>query len=85
MPTSQCSAQTPAQAHPSAPARPAQTDPDSAPSQASSLLAAARLLLPQFEKGAAIDQACVREAMESAFSGSDTSGTWIWKGSVANL
>lgn len=75
----QCPAQTSAQVHPSAPARPAHTVPDNAPSQASSLLTAARLLLPQFEKGAAVDQACVREAMEAAFGGSDTSGAWIWK------
>ncbi len=51
MSDSQCSAQTPAQAHPSAPARPARGISDSVPLQASRLLAAARLLLPYFEKG----------------------------------
>lgn len=75
----QRSAQPSPQACPSAPARPIRAIPDSRPSHASSLLAAARLLLPQFEKGLAVDQACVRAAMEDAFDGSDTSGAWIWK------
>ncbi|MCQ0090363.1 MULTISPECIES: strawberry notch family protein [Rhodobacterales] len=49
------------------------------PSRAASLLQAANHLLPHFEQGKALDQACVRDAMEIAFGGTDTSGAWVWK------
>jgi hypothetical protein len=43
------------------------------------ILAAATLLLPQLERGARIDAAALRGAMEMAFGGSDASGAWDWK------
>ncbi|MCR4268660.1 strawberry notch family protein [Nitratireductor sp. ZSWI3] len=43
------------------------------------ILAAARQLLPQFERGQRIDAATLRTAMETAFSSSDASGAWDWK------
>lgn len=50
-----------------------------APSRVAALLQAANQLLPHFEQGKALDQACVRTAMETAFGGSDASGAWVWK------
>jgi predicted RNA methylase len=40
---------------------------------------AARLLLPDLERGRRIDAAILRAAMESAFGASDASGAWDWK------
>ncbi|MDA3857436.1 MAG: hypothetical protein PF480_04190, partial [Roseovarius sp.] len=50
-----------------------------APLRAAALLQAAHQLLPHFEQGKALDQKCVRDAMETAFGGSDASGAWVWK------
>lgn len=50
-----------------------------APSRAAALLQAAHQLLPHFEQGKALNQSCVRDAMETAFGGSDASGAWVWK------
>jgi predicted RNA methylase len=43
------------------------------------LLAAARLLLTDLERGRAIDAHAVRAAMIAAFRGSDAEGAWTWK------
>ncbi len=40
---------------------------------------AARLLLPDLERGRRIDAATLRAAMERAFGGSDAEGAWDWK------
>jgi hypothetical protein len=40
---------------------------------------AARLLLPDLERGVRIDAAILRAAMETAFGGSDAAGAWDWK------
>ncbi|MGD0108340.1 MAG: hypothetical protein ABSC06_30525 [Rhodopila sp.] len=40
---------------------------------------AARLLLPDLERGRRIDAATLRAAMERAFGGSDADGAWNWK------
>jgi len=48
-------------------------------SPATAILAAARLLLPHLERGARIDAAILRAAMETAFGASDASGVWDWK------
>ena len=40
---------------------------------------AARFLLPHLARGARIDAATLRGAMEAAFGASDASGTWDWK------
>ena len=40
---------------------------------------AARLLLPDLERGRRIDAATLRAAMERAFGGSDADGAWDWK------
>jgi predicted RNA methylase len=51
-----------------------------APASASPAIAqAARLLLPDLERGRRIDAAILRAAMETAFGGSDASGAWDWK------
>ncbi len=52
--------------HPSAPA-------------SDGILRAARLLLPDLERGRRIDAAILRAAMEAAFGGSDAVGAWDWK------
>jgi len=52
---------------------PAAADP------ASSIVAAARLLLPHLERGRCIDAPMLRAAMETAFGASDTDGAWDWK------
>ena len=49
------------------------------PLRAASVLQAAHQLLPYFEQGKPLDQACVRAAMETTFGGSDASGAWVWK------
>ncbi|TXG98614.1 MAG: methylase [Nevskiaceae bacterium] len=48
-------------------------------SPATAILAAARLLLPHLERGARIDAAILRAAMETAFGASDAAGVWDWK------
>ena len=49
------------------------------PGPAAAIAEAARLLLPELERGRRIDAALLRAAMECAFGGSDTEGTWDWK------
>jgi hypothetical protein len=49
------------------------------PGPAAAIAEAARLLLPDLERGRRIDAAMLRAAMECAFGGSDTEGTWDWK------
>ncbi len=46
---------------------------------ARSILAAAALILPDLERGRAIDARALRCAMETAFGGSDADGAWDWK------
>ncbi|MEH3046677.1 strawberry notch family protein [Sphingomonas adhaesiva] len=46
---------------------------------AAPILAAANLLLPHLERGAPVDTAMLRDAMESAFGASDAAGAWDWK------
>ena len=46
---------------------------------AAAILAAATLLLPHLERGAPVDTAMLRAAMETAFSASDAAGAWDWK------
>jgi hypothetical protein len=46
---------------------------------AKAIHAAAGLLLPHLERGARIDAAILRRAMETAFGGSDATGLWSWK------
>ena len=43
------------------------------------ILAAAALILPDLERGRAIDARALRSAMETAFGGSDADGAWDWK------
>ena len=47
--------------------------------QATGIDKAARLLLPDLERGRRIDAATLRTAMEGAFGGSDADGAWNWK------
>jgi predicted RNA methylase len=49
------------------------------PDPAAAITAAARLLLPNLERGRRIDAAILRAAMEHAFGGSDAEGAWDWK------
>ncbi len=55
--------------------------PSAAPSvhAASALIAAAQALLPMLARGQAVDPHALREAMTSAFGGSDAKGLWAWK------
>ena len=46
---------------------------------AAGIAEAARLLLPDLERGRRIDAATLRAAMERAFGGSDAEGAWDWK------
>ena len=46
------------------------------PDPAAAIAAAARLLLPDLERGHRIDAAILRAAMERAFGGSDAEGAW---------
>lgn len=43
------------------------------------ILAATNLILPDLERGCAIDARALRNAMETAFGGSDADGAWNWK------
>ncbi|MCC6920717.1 MAG: strawberry notch family protein [Alphaproteobacteria bacterium] len=43
------------------------------------ILAAARQLVPQLERGQRVDTTILRSAMEVAFGASDASGAWDWK------
>lgn len=43
------------------------------------ILAAANIILPDLERGRAIDARALRIAMETAFDGSDADGAWGWK------
>jgi hypothetical protein len=49
------------------------------PDPAAAIAVAARLLLPDLERGRRIDAAMLRAAMECAFGGFDTEGTSDWK------
>lgn len=51
------------------------TEPDTA----TGLIRAANLLLPDLERGHAVDTRQLRAAMEQAFGGSDAEGAWAWK------
>ncbi|MFA7603336.1 MAG: strawberry notch family protein, partial [Novosphingobium sp.] len=46
---------------------------------AEKLLAAAQHILPHLEAGRAVDAKALRDAMETAFDGSDAEGAWDWK------
>ncbi len=46
---------------------------------AAAIRAAAIALLPHLERGARVDAAILRDAMETAFGGSDAAGLWDWK------
>ena len=46
---------------------------------ASALIAAAQALLPMLARGQSVDALALREAMISAFGGSDAEGVWAWK------
>ncbi|MBV9527265.1 MAG: hypothetical protein JOZ79_02710, partial [Sphingomonas sp.] len=48
-------------------------------SASAGILQAARLLLPDFERGRRIDAGVLRFAMETAFGASDAAGAWDWK------
>ena len=50
-----------------------------ASARATSLIRAARLLLPALERGRPIDAAVLRAAMEHAVGASDSDGGWDWK------
>ena len=60
-------------------ALPPASDPDVQAGTATSVLAAAGLLLPHLESGRRIDAALLRSAMEAAFGTSDATGAWNWK------
>ncbi|MBX9934305.1 MAG: strawberry notch family protein [Methylobacterium sp.] len=51
----------------------------SPPSSAPALLAAAHALLPSLVQGVAIDARRLRDALTTAFGGSDAEGAWSWK------
>ena len=65
------------------PATPASAAPlplgAASPDSAKAIHAAAGMLLPHVERGARIDAAILRRAMEIAFGGSDATGLWSWK------
>jgi len=46
---------------------------------ASALIAAAQVLLPVLARGQAVDARALRDAMTTAFGGSDADGLWAWK------
>ena len=48
-------------------------------SASAGILQAARLLLPDLERGRRIDAGVLRSAMETAFGASDAAGAWDWK------
>ena len=49
------------------------------PNFATALVAAAKLLLAELERGRAIDAQTLRTAMTAGFGRSDTEGAWDWK------
>ena len=51
----------------------------SQPDASVALVAAARLLLADLERGRAIDAPALRAAMITALGGSDAEGVWDWK------
>ena len=48
-------------------------------SASADILKAARVLLPDLERGRRIDAGVLRSAMETAFGASDAAGAWDWK------
>lgn len=46
---------------------------------ADALIAAARLILPDLERGRRVQTSALRAAMQTAFGGSDAQGAWDWK------
>ena len=50
-----------------------------APAAADALAHAARIILPNLERGQRVDRPTLRAAMESAYRGSDSDGAWDWK------
>ncbi|HXC14828.1 MAG TPA: strawberry notch family protein [Stellaceae bacterium] len=66
-----------------APAAPATTLPlflpQAPPDKVSGLIHAATLLAQLLGQGRALDSRALRSAMETAFSGSDAEGAWVWK------
>src|SRR5260370_5371909 len=60
-------------------AAPAVLRAGSQPDAGVALIAAASLLLADLERGRAIDAAALRNAMITAFDGSDAEGAWDWK------
>src|SRR5260370_2797521 len=60
-------------------AAPAVLRAGSQPDAGVALIAAASLLLADLERGRAIDAAALRNAMITAFDGSDAEGAWTWK------
>jgi hypothetical protein len=55
------------------------TSAPAVPARATTLIQAARLLLPVLERGQPIDAAVLRAAMEHAVGASDSEGGWDWK------
>ncbi|MBI5128859.1 MAG: strawberry notch family protein [Rhodopseudomonas palustris] len=53
--------------------------PHPACADASRILSAARLILPQLERGRRLDATDLRAATSAAFAGSDADGAWDWK------
>ena len=53
--------------------------PNRQTSSAPAILAAAKLLLPLLERGQRIEPANLRDALETAFGASDSTGAWNWK------
>jgi predicted RNA methylase len=64
--------------NPSSPAAAPSAVPSFAAASAA-IAQAARLLLPNLERGRQIDAGILRAAMESAFGASDAAGAWDWK------
>jgi len=64
---------------PAALATPRTAAPAGSSNPGAALVAAARLLLPDLERGRAIDAHTLRNAMSTAFGGSDAEGAWNWK------
>src|SRR5947208_2162093 len=64
--------------NPSNPAAARAAVPSPAPAPAA-IAQAARLILPDLERGRRIDAGMLRAAMEAAFGASDAAGAWDWK------
>lgn len=47
--------------------------------KASALIHAGESLFKSLSVGRALDAALLRDAMETAFGGSDATGAWVWK------